>query len=130
MKHQEFWSAVARGEAEQWECMKDGNFMGQGNKWLTSIYQYPEHWISRRKPRTIVVNGVECQAGYEGEIAKGTKYAIPDPSDVSGFSTFNWRGDSTDERFRKLIGVYIGPDKEAHAGAVGRAMRLPTEAKT
>jgi len=33
------------------------------------------------------------------------------------------------ESMRRLVGAYIGPDKEAHAGAVGKAMRLPTETK-
>jgi len=131
MKHQEFWQAVARGEAEQWECLSLHPMakFEPVKLYLTSIFQNPDAWTLRRKPRTIVVNGVECQAGYEGEIADGTEYSFPFPTTPEGFGNGVWKNHSLDNFRRTLVGAYIGPNNQSQAGAVGRAMRLPTETK-
>jgi len=131
--HAEFWAAVGRREADQWECKhvdwRDDCYK-EAEWWLSEIYKAPDKYILRRKPRAIVVNGVGCVAGHVGEIATGTQYAYPESTLPHGYRIDSWCEAVIDVRRRTYVGIYIGPDKEAHAGAVGKAMRLHTETKS
>jgi len=112
-EHAEFWAAVARREAAQWECLSavyNWNDPRDATEYLLDIYMRPQNWTLRRKPRTIVVNGVECVAGYVGGIEEGTEVAIPTPRYAHGYDTVVWF--SNLESMRRLVGAYIGPDKE------------------
>jgi len=132
-EHTEFWAAVGRREADQWECLSINHNWPEplpATWYLNDIYLYPQDWTLRRKPLTIVVNGVECVAGYVGEIAYGTEYAYPDPTEPDGYYLSNWTNHIADAHRQRYVGVYLGPDKEAQAGAVGKAMRLSTETKS
>lgn len=84
---------------ERWECSNGSD------EWMTLMVN-PLWFLDynyRRKPRTILINGIEVPEPYYGDIDDYTYYYFIDFSSFAGYSKSYWDGDVLDMN-RKVNG--------------------------
>lgn len=101
--HAEFLHALADGREDEFECHHEN---WNASDWRAStpfmwvIYEFPEDWTVRRKPRTIRIGDIDVPPPMRVAPACGTTYWIANPARVA-MTGIEWENDHFDARWFK-----------------------------
>jgi len=90
---------------------------------MMAFYKNVEY---RRKPRTILINGIEVPEGIKSEPKYGTRYYMPNLQDITDVCYSTWDGNSDDKNWLKLGIVHLNEEAAIkHAEALLSFTKLP-----